>query len=166
VNDTACHTAGEKRLMAIQRIDHVNLVVADMRAMEAFYGKVLGLRATKRATIRGPWIEAATGLSPVEADVVFLEAAEGPGIELIHYRTPQGSRPEGLGDPHVRGLRHVALRVDGLDVLVAALRAAGTVLLSEVQQVPVTQVDYADVRKRLVYCLDPEGNLLELCDFQ
>ena len=25
---------------------------------------------------------------------------------------------------------------------------------------------YADQRKRLVYCLDPEGNLLELCAFE
>ena len=59
-----------------------------------------------------------------------------------------------------------AFRVSDIDGLVARLKAAGATLLSEVQQVPAVQVDYADVRKRLVYCLDPEGNLLELCAFE
>ena len=37
---------------------------------------------------------------------------------------------------------------------------------SDVQQVSAAQVDYAGERKRIVYCRDPEGNLLELCAFQ
>ena len=150
----------------IEGIDHVNLVVGDMQPMLAFYRDLLGLRLTKQATIRGPWIEAVTGLAQAEADVVFLEAPTGPRIELIHYRTPDRPRPTALGDPNTKGLRHIALRVTDLDVLVAALRRSGVELLSEIQQVPAAQVDYADQRKRLVYCLDPEGNLLELCAFE
>ena len=150
----------------LERIDHVNLVVSDMKAMVAFYRDILGMRLTKQAVISGPWIDAATGLSPVEAEVVFLEVPSGPGIELIHYRSPIGSRPDGLGQPNMPGLRHIALRVTNLDRLVAALEATGTKMLSKVQQVPAIQVDFADRRKRLVYCHDPEGNLLELCDYQ
>ena len=150
----------------IECIDHVNLVVGDMQPMLAFYRDLLGLRLTKQATIRGPWIEAVTGLAQAEADVVFLEAPAGPRIEFIRYRTPDRPRPSALGDPNTKGLRHIALRVTDLDALVAALRRSGVELLSEVQQVPAAQVDYADQRKRLVYCLDPEGNLLELCAFE
>jgi glyoxylase I family protein len=150
----------------IERIDHVNLVVGDMPRMVGFYRDVLGMRVTKQAVIAGAWIEAVTGLPGVEADVVFLEASSGPGIELIHYRTPEGPRPADLGRPNARGLRHIALRVADLDRLVAAIEAAGIKMLSPVQHVPAAQVDYADVRKRLVYCHDPEGNLLELCDFR
>jgi catechol 2,3-dioxygenase-like lactoylglutathione lyase family enzyme len=150
----------------IQRIDHVNLVVSDMQRMVAFYRDVLGMRLTKQAVISGPWIEAATGLSPVEAEVAFLEAASGPGIELIRYRTPAGPRADDLGRPNAHGLRHVAFRVTDLDRLVAAMEAAGIKMVSAVQQVSAAQVDYAEQRKRLVYCHDPEGNLLELCDFQ
>ena len=150
----------------IQRIDHVNLVVRDMQRMIAFYRDLLGMQLTKQAVISGPWIEAATGLSPVEAEVAFLEPAAGPGIELIHYRTPAGSRPDDLGRPNVQGLRHIAFRVTDLDRLVAAIKAAGATMLSAVQNVSAAQVDYADQRKHLVYCHDPEGNLLELCDFQ
>ena len=131
----------------LDRIDHVNLVVGDMQKMVAFYRDVLGMRLTKQAVISGPWIDAVTALSPVEAEVVFLEASSGPGIELIRYRTPEGSRPDGLGRPNVLGFRHIAFRVTDLDRLVAAIEAAGITMLSGVQQVPAAQVDYVDQRR-------------------
>ena len=83
----------------LERIDHVNLVVADMPRMVAFYKDVLGMRLAKQAVISGPWIEAVTGLSPVEAEVAFLEASSGPRIELIRYRAPEGSRPRAPAAP-------------------------------------------------------------------
>jgi catechol 2,3-dioxygenase-like lactoylglutathione lyase family enzyme len=147
----------------IQRLDHVNLVVKDMPGMVRFYRDVLGLKVTKEATITGPWIEDVTGLADVEADVVFLEMPEGPAIELLCYRTPQGELPAKLGCANTLGLRHLAFRVEGIDAMVEGMKSAGVRFLGEVQQVPAAQVDYADVRKRLVYFHDPEGNLLELC---
>lgn len=150
----------------IQRMDHVNIVVADMASMIRFYRDLLGFRLTKQATIRGPWIDAVTGLYHVEADVAFLEPSSGPGVELIHYRMPADPHPRPQDAPNTLGLRHIALRVQDIDALVAALKAAGTELLSPIQQVPAVQVDYADQRKRLAYCRDPEGNLVELCAFE
>lgn len=150
----------------IERIDHVNIVVADMPAAIGFYRDVLGLRLTKQATIAGPWIDAVTGLPDVTADVAFVEPPVGPAIELIYYRTPAGPRPPQQAAPNAQGIRHFAFRVSDIDGLVARLKAAGVTLLGDVQAVPAAQVDYADVRKRLVYCLDPEGNLLELCAYE
>jgi glyoxylase I family protein len=137
-----------------------------MPRMICFYRDVLGLRLTRQATISGPWIDAVTGLTQAEADVAFLELPSGPSIELLRYRKPEGARPCGQGEPNAPGLRHIALRVQNLDPLVAAMKAAGVMFLSEIQQVPQAQVDYATERKRLLYCRDPEGNLLELCEFQ
>ena len=150
----------------IERIDHINLVVDDIQAAIGFYRYLLGMRLAKQATIRGPWIDAMTGLAEVEADVAFLELPAGPGIELLHYRNPEGTRPEGLARPNTKGLRHFALRVRNLDELAVRMKAVGVRLVSEVQEVPAAQVDYADQRKRLLYCHDPEGNLLELCEYQ
>jgi catechol 2,3-dioxygenase-like lactoylglutathione lyase family enzyme len=150
----------------IERIDHVNLVVDDLERMIAFYRDVLGLRLTKRATISGQWIDDVTGLAHVTADVAFLETPAGPSIELIDYRSPQGALPAGLGKANTLGLRHIAFRVAEIDRLAAAIRGAGVPLISKIQQVPVGQVDYADVRKRLVYFHDPEGNLVELCAYE
>jgi len=149
----------------IERIDHVNLVVEDLGAMIAFYRDLLGLRLTKRATISGPWIDTVTGLEGVEADVAFLEAYGGSGLELICYRRPRASRSEKLSEPNTPGLRHIAFRVSDLPALVERLHGAGAALLSPVQEVPAGQVDFAGQRKWLAYLLDPEGNLLELCAF-
>ena len=130
----------------IERIDHINLVVDDIPAAIGFYRDLLGMRLTKQATIGGPWIDAMTGLAQVEADVAFLELPAGPGIELLHYRHPQGTRPEGLARPNTKGLRHFALRVQNLDELATRMQAAGVRLVSGVQEVPAVQVDYADER--------------------
>jgi catechol 2,3-dioxygenase-like lactoylglutathione lyase family enzyme len=151
--------------MPIERIDHVNLVVADMPGMIQFYRDVLGLRLARQVTISGPWIDAVTGLEKVEADVAFLELPDGPSIELLHYRTPAGRRPDGLGDSNTPGLRHIAFRVRDMESLAAAMNRAGAAMVSEIQRVPQMQVDFAAQQKRLVYCRDPEGNLLEFCEY-
>jgi catechol 2,3-dioxygenase-like lactoylglutathione lyase family enzyme len=152
--------------MTAIRVHHVNLVVEDMAAMIAFYRDRLGLRLAREATIRGAWIEAVTGLAGVVADVALLEADGSAGIELIHYRSPEGPRPPGMAAPNTKGLRHVAFEVERIEPAVETLRAAGVRLFGDVQTVPGEQVDYADRTKRIVYCLDPEGNLVELCAFE
>jgi catechol 2,3-dioxygenase-like lactoylglutathione lyase family enzyme len=149
----------------IERIDHVNLVVEDLPVMTVFYRDVLGLRVTREVTIRGEWIEAITGLEGVEADVVYLEAQTGPPLELISYRAPRRPRPEGLGDPNTPGIRHLAFHLQHLDAVVERVKASGQGMLSEVQTVPTAQVEFAGRQKRIVYCRDPEGNLLELCHY-
>ncbi|MHC4403240.1 MAG: VOC family protein [Planctomycetota bacterium] len=150
----------------VERIDHVNIVVSDLEAMTAFYRDLLGMRVAKRITIRGDWIQTITGFREVEADVTYLEADPGAGLELIRYRTPQGPRPTGLDAPNALGIRHVAFRVEDLDAVVASVKAKGLDLLSEVERVPTGQVDFEGRQKRIVYCRDPEGNLLELCAFE
>ena len=150
----------------MERIDHINFVVDDLDAMTEFYRDTLGLCVTREITISGPWIEAVTGLANAQADVVYLEPETGPGVELIRYRRPQGSRPERLNQANTPGLRHAAFRVDDIDDVIRKLKDAGARVLGDVQEVPTTQVDFSGRQKRIVYFQDPEGNLLELCQFR
>jgi catechol 2,3-dioxygenase-like lactoylglutathione lyase family enzyme len=149
------------------QIDHVNLVVQDLEGMTAFYRDALGLTVTKRVTITGAWIGATVGLTDPHADVVYLDLDSGPRIELIRYNRPTIDRPANVDQPNAPGLRHLAFKVDDIDAAVVRLRGAGVAFFSDVQQVPDTQVSYAGgVRKRLIYFKDPEGNLLELCEYK
>jgi catechol 2,3-dioxygenase-like lactoylglutathione lyase family enzyme len=149
------------------QIDHVNLVVEDLEKMIAFYRDALGLSLTKRVTISGQWIGAVVGLGDVNAEVVYLDFPQGPRIELIRYNAPITGRPAGVDKPNAPGLRHMAFKVDDIDALVARIQQAGVRFFSDVQSVPQSQVTYAGgVRKRLVYFQDPEGNLLELCEYK
>jgi catechol 2,3-dioxygenase-like lactoylglutathione lyase family enzyme len=150
----------------VLQIDHVNLVVRDMAAMIAFYRDVLGIKLARQVTIDGPWIDDVTGLSGVRADVAFLEVAAGPKIELLYYYSPCVDPIDGLGLANVPGLRHIAFRVTDIDRMADRLRAAGVPLVSKVHAVPTAQVAFAGAQKRLVYFHDPEGNLLELCEYE
>ncbi len=154
----------------LSQIDHVNFVVADLERMTAFYRDALGLVVTKQVTISGDWIARVVGLEEdagVEADVVYLDLPDGPRIELIRYHRPAGASPALLGRPNTMGLRHLAFKVDDIDAAVAKMKSRGVAFFSDVQTVPSTQVSYAGgVRKRLVYFHDPEGNLLELCEYR
>jgi len=151
----------------LESIDHVNIVVADLARMSDFYCRALGLRETKRVTIRGAWIDQTVGLRDVTAECVYLDLPSGPRVELLRYANPPAPRPGELGTSNTPGLRHMAFRVDDIDAAVARLREANVRFFSGVQDVPTSQVTYAGgVRKRLVYFHDPEGNLLELCAYK
>ncbi len=151
----------------LESIDHVNIVVTDLPGMINFYCRVLGLRETKRVTISGDWIDQTVGLRDVTADCAYLDLPSGPRIELLKYVNPPAGRPGELGASNTPGLRHLAFRVDDIDAAVTRLRGANVNFFSGVQDVPASQVTYAGgVRKRLVYFHDPEGNLLELCEYK
>jgi len=151
----------------LENIDHINIVVEDLLKMKHFYSKVLGLKITKEVTISGAWVDSIVGLNNVVADVVYLDPEKGPRVELIKYQTPASIKVNGLGDSHTPGLRHMAFRVEDIDYIITKLKCENINFLSEVKQVPDAQVIYAGgVRKRLVYFRDPEGNLLELCEYK
>lgn len=153
--------------MVVDSIDHVNLVVRDLEAMLQFYTQVLGLQVTKRVRIQGPWVEEISGLTGASAEVVYLGVEHSPCLELIRYDHPKTFRPSGLEMPNTPGIRHLAFRVTDIHRIVAAIQAAGVTLSSKVQQVPETQAKYpGGTRKHLVYFQDPEGNLLELCEYR
>src|SRR6187431_2603844 len=96
-------------------LDHINIVVNDLDRMIHFYTRVLGLRETKRVTISGDWIGKVVNLENPSADCVYLDADEGPRIELLRYNRPTVGRPSNIGESNAPGLRHFAFKVDDID---------------------------------------------------
>src|SRR4051812_39198059 len=119
----------------ISSIDHVNLVVADLPRMLAFYRDVLGFTVTKHVMISGDWIGNTVGLKNVSAEVVYLDLPSGPRIELLRYISPDAIRAPGVDRPNALGLRHLAFKVDDVDFAVTKLRAAGVEFFSDMQTV-------------------------------
>ena len=145
------------------RVDHVNIVVADMERSLAFYVGLLGMRVTFEADLTGDWIETVTGLPGVSARCVFCEPSGGGArFELLQYLTPSGAAFAAASAANTLGLRHVALAVDDLDGLHARLTAAGTPFVSGPVTVPFS---LPGVRKRLCYARDPDGALVELAEY-
>ena len=145
------------------RVNHVNIVVADMERSLAFYVGLLEMRVTFEAELTGEWIETVAGLPGVSAHCVFCQpSGGGTRFELLQYRTPPGvSLPENAL-ANTLGLRHVALEVDDLDALYARLSEAGVTFLSPPVTVPFSVMG---VRKRLCYLRDPDGTLVEIAEY-
>ena len=143
-------------------INHINLVVADLGRSRAFYGGLLGMRVTYETVLTGPWIEEVVGLPGVTAQCVFL-MPDGGGcrIELLQYDAPQGLTLPESSAPNTHGLRHFALEVADLDDVYRRLAAAGVDFVSPPITVPFRLVD--GIQKRLCYCKDPDGVIVEIC---
>ena len=145
------------------RVNHINIVVADMERSLAFYVGLLEMRVTFEAELTGEWIETVAGLPDVSAHCVFCQpSGGGTRFELLQYRTPPGLTLPEDSLANTRGLRHVALEVDDLDGLYARLTQAGVPFISEPITVPFS---VTGVRKRLCYLHDPDGALVEIAEY-
>ena len=143
--------------MAIQRMDHVSVVVDDLEAAKAFFVE-LGMELEGEAPIEGPWVDRVNGLDGVRVDIAMMRTPDGHGrLELTKFRTPTviSAEPQNaLGN--TLGLRSIMFSVDDIDSAVAGLRAHGAELIGEIAQ-------YQD-SYRLCYVRGPEGIIVALAE--
>jgi len=141
--------------MAIKRMDNVLIVVDDLEATKAFFIE-LGLTLVGEATVEGPLIGNLIGLKDVRATLVTLRTPDGQAIELDKFHTPDAIR-FGPADAPVNtlGIRRIMFAVDGIDDMVARLRAHGAELIGEMR--------YED-SYRLAYIRGPEGIIVALAE--
>ena len=82
---------------------------------------------------------------------------DGDGrLELVKFHAPSGPGGDRHAPANTPGLRHLALRVDDIDAVVAGLQAQGAELAGEVER-------YED-SYRLCYVRGPEGIIVDLAE--
>jgi catechol 2,3-dioxygenase-like lactoylglutathione lyase family enzyme len=139
-------------------MDHVNVVVSDLKQASDFFSR-LGFTVEHRGELQGEWISAIVNLEGVRASYVQL-CLKGSKVtlELIQYHHPKS--PDGVGPhlPNEIGIRHIAFEVEDIEAMVASLKAEGIDIWSDVQTYPETG-------KKLVYFYGPDGIILELAEY-
>ena len=98
--------------MALKRVDHIGVAVADLAAARELLGEKLGLPLVRQH--RG------VGTAPSTA---FYRCGEVE-IELLEHPLPE-DRATWLGGDRVGRIEHIAIEVDDLDSTLAVLRALG-----------------------------------------
>ena len=143
--------------MAIKRMDHVSVVVADLPAAIAFF-TALGMALEGETPVEGPWVDRLCGLQGVQADIAMMRTPDGHGrLELTKFRNPELVRAEpAISPPNTLGLRQIMFAVEDMDDTVARLRAQGSELIGEVAQ-------YED-KYRLCYLRGPAGIIVALAE--
>ena len=131
-------------------IDHSGLAVGDLADSIAFYSDVLGFSPAGEGLNHGPEQDRLDGLDHARVDIASLNGAEGPHIELLHYRSPQPaltSRPVGHDD----------IAATRLILSVADMRDIERKL--EAARISSTAIGAAQQRRLI---RDPNGHWLEL----
>src|SRR3954465_8445019 len=117
--------------VAIERMDHVGIVVRDLVAATEFF-LALGLELEGEAQVEGRVVDRVVGLEGVRAEIAMLQTPDGHGrLELSKFHAPayQGdTRPAQANTP---GIRHVTFAVTDIDAIVTGLRARGAELVGE-----------------------------------
>jgi catechol 2,3-dioxygenase-like lactoylglutathione lyase family enzyme len=137
-------------------MDHVGVVVDDLTAATEFFVQ-LGLEVEGEGSVEGDLVDRVVGLEGVSSDIVMLRTPDGHGrLELSKFKTPPVQGGDGHEPVNTFGLRHVSFGVEGIDALLAGLRARGVELVGEL-------VNYEDTY-RLCYVRGPEGIIVELAE--
>lgn len=141
--------------MAIQRMDHVSVVVDDLEAAIAFFAD-LGMELEGRTPIEGRAVDRVNAIDGIRVDIAMMRTPDGLGrLELTKFHSPPVISPEPENaPPNTLGLRSVMFAVDDVDATVAGLRAHGGELVGEVAQ-------YED-SYRLCYVRGPAGIIVAL----
>jgi catechol 2,3-dioxygenase-like lactoylglutathione lyase family enzyme len=143
--------------MAIQRMDHVSVVVEDLEAAIAFFVE-LGMELEGQTTVEGPSVDRVVGLDGVRSDIAMMRTPDGHGrLELDRFHTPPAVRAEPATAPvNTLGIRRIMFTVDDIEDVLARLQTLGAELIGEV-------VRYED-SYRLCYVRGPEGILVALAE--
>ena len=128
--------------MIVERLDHVNIITADLAASARFYAELLDL-------------EARDGPPPMKPEQVqWMHDASGQAVlHLNSHDFPRlYDRPVEKGEA-TGALHHVALRCQGVEKVKARLEARGAdYSVNEVPAIGLTQL----------FTYDPDNVLLEL----
>lgn len=142
--------------MTVQRMEHVGIVVDDLKAATSFFIE-LGLEVKGETPVSGHWVDRIVGLEGVRAEIAMLETKDGHGrLELTKYHSPPSQDRHQHAPANAPGIRHVAFLVEDIDATVAGLLARGTELVGEVVQYENSY--------RLCYVRGPEGIIVELAE--
>jgi catechol 2,3-dioxygenase-like lactoylglutathione lyase family enzyme len=143
-------------VMAVERMDHVGIVVDDLEDAIEFFVE-LGLERGGRGTVDGPWVERIVGLDDVRVDFAFVKTSDGRGqLELITFDNPPSPDGDADAPANVPGIRHLCFAVDDIHDTVARLQARGSQLVGKV-------TNYDD-QFWLCYIRGPEGIIVELAE--
>jgi catechol 2,3-dioxygenase-like lactoylglutathione lyase family enzyme len=142
--------------VAIQRWEHVGIVVDDLAAATAFFVG-LGLTQKGESAIGGELVDRIVGLDGVRTKMAMLETPDGRGqFELIEFETPAAVGGDASAPANTPGLRHIAFAVDDMEATVARARALGAELVGEV-------VNYKG-SYALCYLRGPGGIIVEFAE--
>ncbi len=141
--------------MAILRLTHIGICVADLERARRFYVDGLGFTPRSALHVTGEPARTLLRLPDLDLHAAYLER-DGVRIELLHYRVPGTIGDASPRPMNARGLTHLSLRVDDLAATLPPLAALGGRVLDD------SRIALPGTGPAAVLLTDPDGTLIEL----
>ena len=142
---------------------HTNLIAKDWKKLSQFYIDVFGCEPIyPEKKLEGEWIEKLTGISGVKINGIHLKlpgSLNGAVLEIFEFNTPLKNTNSVIDDP---GFSHIAFEVDNVEMALQKLIQHGGEAYGELVEKKINGVGILKV----VYTKDPEGNIIELQNWQ
>ncbi len=142
------------------RFAHTNIVSTDWRMLADFYINTFNCKMIPpKRKQSGKWLEEGTGVPNAALEGAHLAlpgyGENGPTLEIYQYEMVA---QQGLTKPNTRGFGHIAFEVDDVTFLLQVLINNGGQAVGKVTKRTIQGVGEIT----FVYARDPEGNLIEL----
>lgn len=151
--------------MPMSLVNHVGITVPDIDAAFAWYRDVLGLyphvapmEVTNDGSYFGDLVKDLFGTPFESVRMAHLTSSDGVGIELFQFLDPATESPATTFEYWRAGIFHFCLTVDDIGATAATIAAAGGKQRSKVWRL------FANKDYEVVYCEDPWGTIIELCN--
>ena len=146
--------------VTLSTIHHVGLIVTDYDKSVAFYSKLLGMKPTMTAEVKGdPAFDAQTQTTGAHALVAFFEV-ENSSVEVIQFVQPAESIEQ--VSVHRPGSKHLCFAVDDAEATYRAMLEEGYNFLAQPCHFGPAQGALNGII--FAYFLDPDGNVIEILE--
>lgn len=130
----------------IKGVDHIGIAVNNLNETLAVYEKVLGLKPEK-----------VTVLEPQKIKIAFIKVGDTK-IELLEPLSKDSPIAKFL-EKRGEGIQHIALRVDGIDDMLKAMKNKSVNLIDETPRIGAEGGKIAFIHPQSL-----KGVLVELCE--
>ncbi len=137
---------------------HTGFVVNNLDNFITFY-EGLGLKLISRMTEQGKYIDQLVSLKNVKVEWAKLALPDESVIEFLKYHSHPDleNNIENFQDSNRLGCSHIALTVVNIENVIDYICSNGGSIKKKYQISP-------DKKVKVVYCYDPEGNIIEIVE--
>lgn len=158
-------------LPGLEGLDHVGLTVLDLDEGVRFYCSLLQAKEIFRlgpfdsrelpAVDGKDWSMAFVNVADASFTLAMLELPNGSRVELFQYDRPTDRNPVPPRNCDIGG-HHIAFKVTDLDSVLSKGSSLGLRFMAG----PIAIDEGPAAGQRIIYCLDPWGNQLELVEYE
>jgi len=140
----------------VTNLRHVGLVVNDLDKLILFYNK-LGFKVVDRKKEEGSYIEKLVKIKAVKLEWVKMKLKDNSILELLKYHSPSAKFEKKVQESNRISWSHISLTSNSIVDTIKKINQFGGNADKEYLFSP-------DGNVKVIYCHDPEGNILEIVE--